>query len=264
MLFRSEQFDNMAGFLLPNGFGNIVSEKDYDRKEVLSTLGVPDHVMFNRMLKELDARTDEPFFAAVITGSNHEPLVLPENIPLQTHSPDLEEKMVEYADWSIGKFLQEASTHAWFDSTIFVLTGDHGGLTAGFDNYLAFHHLPLIIYAPKIFPTAMQRENVGGQADIYATVCGLLNISYINNSMGVDLLKDHRNYYPFDYDEDLCVVTPENFFSISHDHERFYKIASDKKTMSEIPKISVTDSMKNFLEAAMQLTQRMIEERKMK
>ncbi len=261
---HDEQFDNMAGFLLPNGFENLISEKDYDRKEVLSTLGVPDHVMFDRVIKEIGEEKKLPFFVAMITGSNHEPLVIPENIPFKAHAAGLEEQIVEYSDWAIGKFLKDASAQPWFDSTIFIFTGDHGGLTPGFDNYLAFHHLPLIIYAPKIIPEPRQINSVGGQADIYATVCGLLNISYVNNSMGIDLLNARRAYFPFNYDEELCCVTTENYFSISHGHERFYKISNDKKSMSEVEKSAIADSMKLFLEAAIQTTQRMIDDRKMK
>lgn len=261
---HDEQFDNMAGFLLPNGFENLISEKDYDRKEVLSTLGVPDHVMFNRVISEMTAKNKQPFFAAMITGSNHEPLVIPENIPFKAHSADLEEQMVEYADWSVGKFLKDASAQPWFDSTIFVFTGDHGGLTDGFNHYLAFHHLPFIIYAPKIFPDPMLVHSVGGQADIYATICGMLNISYVNNSMGIDLLKGSRNYYPFNYDEELLCASREHIFVMSHGRELFYKISDDKKSLNVTEKPADAHSMKIFLEAAIQTTQRMIEGRKMK
>lgn len=263
---HDDQFDNMAGFLLPNGFERIISEKDYDRNDVLSTLGVPDHVMFGRVIKEIGEmnKTGKPFFAAMISGSNHEPLVFPENISLKTHSPEMEERMVEYADWSIGQFMNEASKHTWFDSTIFVFTGDHGGLTDGYDRYLAFHHLPLIIYAPKIYPQPQLINSVGGQADIYATICGLLNISYTNNSMGIDLMKTQRDFYPFNFDEELCCISTNNFFTIGHDQEHFYKIAADQKSISETEKTALMDSMKIFLEATMQTTQKMIEERKMK
>ncbi|CAN5370251.1 LTA synthase family protein [soil metagenome] len=263
---HDDQFDNMAGFLLPNGFEKIISEKDYDRKDVLSTLGVPDHVMFGRVIKEIVemSKTGKPFFAAMISGSNHEPLVFPENISLKTHSPGMEEQMVEYADWSIGQFLNNASKYSWFDSTIFVFTGDHGGLTDGFDRYLAFHHLPLIIYAPKIYPQPQLINSVGGQADIYATVCGLLNISHTNNSMGIDLMKSRRDFYPFNFDEEMCCVSATNFFTIGHDQEHFYKISDDQKSISLIEKNPHADSMKTFLEASMQTTQKMIEDRKMK
>ncbi len=261
---HDDQFDNMAGFLLPNGFEKIISEKDYPREYVLSTLGVPDHIMFERVISELDEQAAQPFFAAMITGSNHEPFVLPENITLNTHSNSLEDQMVEYADWSIGEFLKEASSRPWFDSTIFVFTGDHGGLTEGFDHYLAFHHLPLIIYAPKIFNAPEIINSVGGQADIYATVCGLLNISYTNNSMGVDLMNSNRNYFPFNYDEELLCVSPEYIFVMGHDRELYYKISADKKGLAVIEKTGLADSMKIFLQASIQTTQRMIEQRKMK
>lgn len=263
---HDDQFDNMAGFLLPNGFEKIISEKDFPRKDVLSTLGVPDHVLFDRALLEMDAmkNRNERFFVGMITGSNHEPLVLPENIPFQAHSPGLEEQVVEYSDWAVGKFLHEAASRPWFDSTVFVLTGDHGGLVDGFDHYLAFHHVPLIIYAPKLFPQPEVMSSVGGQADIYATVCGLLNLSYTNNSMGIDLLKSQRRFYPFNFDEELCCVTTENFFTIGHDQERFYKLADDKMRMAATEKSLLADSMKTFLQAAIQTTQRMIETRKMK
>jgi phosphoglycerol transferase MdoB-like AlkP superfamily enzyme len=263
---HDEQFDNMAGFLLPNGFQKIISEKDYERKYVMSTMGVPDHIMFDRAVHEMNAlsKNEQPFFAAMITGSNHEPFVLPDMISFKAHSQNMNQKMVEYADWSIGRFLAEASAQTWFDSTIFIFTGDHGGLIDGFDHYLSFHHIPLIIYAPKIFPAPKTILSVGGQADIFATACGALNISYTNNSMGVDLFQSGRSYYPFDYDEEMCCISTDYFFVSGHDRERFYSISGDGKTLKESAKSSQTDSMKVFMEAAMQVTQRMIEGRKMK
>ena len=263
---HDDQFDNMAGFLLPNGIENIVSEKDYERSYVLSTLGVPDHVMLDRVISEMDklSRESKPVFISMITGSNHEPFVLPEGISFTPRSEALPQKMVEYADWSIGKFMADASTRPWFDSTIFVFTGDHGGLIKSFDRYLAFHHVPFIIYAPKIFQQPEVISSVGGQADIFPTVCGLLNLSYRNNSMGIDLLNSKRKYYPFNFDEEICVVSTENFYSHVHDQDRFYKMSPDKKNMSAAEINSQSDSMKTFLEAVMQTTQRMIEGREMK
>lgn len=263
---HDDQFDNMAGFLLPNGFQKIISERDYDKKYVLSTLGVPDHIMFDKVISELENmhKADKPFFAAMITGSNHEPFVLPDDISLKTHAGSLDKKMVEYADWSVGTLLDKASKQPWFDSTIFIFTGDHGGLIEGFDRYLAFHHIPLIIYAPEIFPEAKVFSAVGGQADIYATVCGLLNISYTNNSMGVDLMTSTRKYYPFNFDEELCCISSNTFFTMGHEKENCFSISGDRKQMTKMEKTAQTDSMKLFLEAAMQTTQRMIDNHKMK
>jgi len=263
---HDDQFDNMAGFLLPNGIERIISEKDYDRNYVLSTLGVPDHIMLEKVVTEMDALVNDgkPVFISMITGSNHEPFVIPEGIPFKPHGETLAMNMVEYADWSIGKFMAEASTHPWFDSTIFIFTGDHGGLVKNIDRYLAFHHVPLIIYAPAIFSEPKVISNAGGQADIFPTVCGMLNIDCTINSLGIDLMNSERRYYPFNFDEEMCAVSTESFFSIVHEQNRFYKLSADKKSLSASEMNSQADSMKTFLEAVMQTTQRMIEERKMK
>ena len=263
---HDDQFDNMAGFLLPNGFEKIISEKDYPDDAVLSTLGVPDHIMFGKVISEMDRmRLDgKPMFMAMITGSNHEPFVLPEDISLKTHSPELAQRMVEYADWSVGKFISDASSHSWFDSTIFVFTGDHGGLISGCDPYLAFHHIPLIIYAPKIFSHPEEINDVCGQADIYATVCGLLNLSYMNNSMGIDLIHQQRKYFVFNFDEEICCVTKNNFLRMGHDQEHFFEISEDRKNLVATERSMQADSMKKILEATIQVTQRMIEGKRMK
>ena len=63
---HDEQFDNMGGFLSNNGYGTIVSLKDYPRERVKSTLGVPDHYMFEFAMPTLDrwGRSGRPFLAA--------------------------------------------------------------------------------------------------------------------------------------------------------------------------------------------------------
>jgi phosphoglycerol transferase MdoB-like AlkP superfamily enzyme len=45
------QFDNMQGFLMSNGMMRVYSLFDYASDEKLSTLGVPDHVMFDHAVE---------------------------------------------------------------------------------------------------------------------------------------------------------------------------------------------------------------------
>jgi phosphoglycerol transferase MdoB-like AlkP superfamily enzyme len=262
---HDDQFDNMSGFLLPNGFERIISEKDFPDKYILSTLGVPDHILFDRVLLELDTlgHQAQPFFAALITGSNHEPFVIPDGIGFEPRSAEMKHQIVEYSDWAIGKFLADASSRPWFDSTVFVFTGDHGGLVQGFNHYLAFHHVPLMIYAPKVL-APRELSSVGGQADIFPTVCGLLNLSYVNNSMGVDLLRQQRRYFPFNFDEEMCCISKDYFFTIGHDNEHFYSLSDDKSNLQLTGKNTEADSMKVFTQAVLQITQQLIENRKMR
>lgn len=82
--------------------------------------------MFEYALPVLNEKADgkSPFFATLLTISNHPPYVIPSYF--HPHSKDPEMQIVEYADWSIGKFMEEAEKQPWFDNTIFIFVGDHG------------------------------------------------------------------------------------------------------------------------------------------
>jgi phosphoglycerol transferase MdoB-like AlkP superfamily enzyme len=261
---HDEQFDNVAGFLTPNGIQQIVSQKDYPSSKVISTLGVPDHVQFEEVVKRLSAihQTGKPFFSAIMTASNHGPYIMPEGIPFKAHSPDSRTQMVEYSDWAIGKFLTDCKQQPWFDSTIFVFTGDHGNLIPGFEHYMAYHHIPLIIYAPKIL-TPEVMEKLGGQIDLYPSILHLLNISCTNNSFGIDLFREDRRYLPFTYDEQLCTISLNNLFVSNQSNDKLYSITADGKSLQPLANPTLADSMKVYTQSILQTTQWMIEKRKM-
>jgi phosphoglycerol transferase MdoB-like AlkP superfamily enzyme len=261
---HDEQFDNMAGFLIPNGFQKIVSQKDYPSSEVISTLGVPDHVQFEEVIKRLSSLHEggKTFFSTIMTASNHGPYIMPEGIPFKAHSPDGRTQMIEYSDWAIGKFISDCKAQSWFDSTIFIITGDHGNLIPGFDHYLAYHHIPFIIYAPKIF-TPQALEKLGGQIDIYPTILHLLNISYTNNSFGLDLFSEERAYLPFTYDEEVCCISRENLFTTNQSKDNLYKITDGGKTIQTLNNPTLADSMKIYSQSILQTAQWMITNKKM-
>lgn len=101
-------------------------------------------------------------------------------------------QIVEYADWALRQFFEEARKQPWFDNTIFVLEGDHGKLVGDAECELpeSYNHIPLMIYSSRIQPE--EKTAFGGQVDIQPTILGLLNIDYLQNNFGVDLLKEER------------------------------------------------------------------------
>src|SRR3546814_16350980 len=87
-----------------------------------------------------------------MTTSNHRPYTYPDG-RIDIPSPGGREGAVKYTDYAIGRFIDEASTRAWFADTLFVLVADHDALVAGrvhlpVDRY-AF---PLSCYAPELLP----------------------------------------------------------------------------------------------------------------
>lgn len=260
---HDDQFDNVAGFLSPNGFQKIISQKDYPQEKILSTLGVPDHVMFDDAVARFNLlhQNSKPFFAAFMTGSDHGPYEIPDDISFHPHSSGLERQATEYADWAVGHFLNQCSKQSWFDSTVFIFTGDHGALIGdGADHYLSYHHVPLIIFAPKIFNSKII-NNLGGQTDIFPTLLGLLNISYINNSFGINLLNEERKYFPFTYDNELGCISDNCFCILQKERSTLFKIHDDERCCDVVNDPQLADSMITFSKAVMQTMQSMIRNR---
>jgi phosphoglycerol transferase MdoB-like AlkP superfamily enzyme len=264
---HDEQFDNMAGFLTANSFHRIVSQKDYPSSQVRSTLGVPDHYMFEFAMPIINQlhQSQKPFFVTMLTGSNHMPIIIPDDIPFKPKSSSPEKQVIEYSDWSLRHFIELASKELWFDNTIFVFTSDHGApiVNGDYDMPLAYHHDPLLIYSPKHLKPALS-SCIGGQIDIFPTIMGLLNIKYVNNTMGIDLINESRPYIYFSADDRIGCVDKE-FFYIYHvedGSEGIYRYHTLDKNNYISQYRANADSMKNYAFSMMQASQWMISNKK--
>lgn len=185
-------FDNMNAFFSGNGY--TVIDRTVLKPEQIhfeNIWGVADEDLFSLALRELDARhaASKPFFAHVMTTSNHRPFTYPEgriDIPSKTSR----EGGVKYTDWAIGKFIEQARAKPWFDNTLFVIVADHthkgrGRQELPIENY----HIPMVIFAPKhVKPQRI--DTIASQIDVAPTILGLLNVSYRSRFFGQDILLD--------------------------------------------------------------------------
>lgn len=259
---HDDQFDNAAGFLYENGFEKNYCERDYPLEWILSTLGVPDHILFEETVKILNRKKDDkPFFAAILTASNHDPKIIPSGINFTPTASSLEEQLVQYCDWSIKHLLEEASQSDWYENTIFVFLADHGRSTIQpYDIPLSFFHSPLIIFSERIKEEPMQYDKLAMQIDVMPTIIGMLNLPYTNSTLGIDLLLENRNYAYFADDNNIGVLSDRFFLIKNRDggiklHE--YKTRSVKNFAGDFPE--VVDSMLTYTHSMLQSTQYIIE-----
>lgn len=229
---HDDQFDNIGGFLSANGVEKVSSVQDYPSSEVRSTLGVPDHVLFGKVISEMNARTSEkPFFTTILTGSNHTPYILPENISLKTKSKEMKSKLIEYSDWAIGKFIEEAKKTKWFENTVFVFVADHGAYKgiSRFEIALSYHHTPFFFYAPEKL-TPKKIENIGLQIDIPAMIYSYLGIEN-NETLGIAFDIHPRKYAYFSADDKLGVLDQEYFYIWNRNGQEYlYKYKTSDQT----------------------------------
>lgn len=187
---HESQYDNMNAFFRTNGYDEIYSQENYPKEKVVNHFGVADDFLFSYALPVLrkHAESGRPFFATLLTISNHPPYIIPERFNDPKLTP--EEQIVRYADDCIGQFIKKAKKEAWGKNTIFVFVGDHGKLVGKADCELpeSFNHVPLIFHGNGIQPDI--RHQFTGQIDIAPTILGMLRIPYTQNNLGLDLLSD--------------------------------------------------------------------------
>lgn len=230
---HDSQFDNVEGFLRDNDFQNIISQANYPASEVKSTLGVPDDYMFRFSIDELNklSKQDKPFFATFMTTSDHGPYYIPDYFTPK--STDVKQQIVEYADWSLQKFITLSKQTEWFDNTLFVFVADHGSpLNAKYDIALNYHHSPLIFYSPNTLKNKTFSK-IGGQIDIYPTIMGMLNLPFTNNTLGIDLVKNTRPYIIINDDDKFGVLDTSHLLIVKKEEQpKLYNYQKNELTNS--------------------------------
>lgn len=185
-------FDNMNYFFENNGY-RVVDRTNIPRENIhhANVWGVADEDLFTLTMDEADKSyaSGKPFFAQVMTTSNHPPFTYPANRIDIPSGKGGRTGAVKYTDWALGDFLKRAASRPWFDDTVFVITADHCASSWGRSALpMNRYHIPLFVYSPKhIAPKRVDR--LMSQIDIGPTLLGLLNFSYTSRFYGYDLLK---------------------------------------------------------------------------
>lgn len=174
-------FDNMGTFFGSCGY-DIWDKKAYDKDSIAfaNIWGTSDEDSYREAMGLFDRSHAEgtPFFAHIMTISNHRPYTYPEGRIEYDGNPMSRRAAVKYTDWAIGHFLAEASLKPWFPETVFVITADHCASSAGKTSLpLECYHIPALIYSPGfIEPTVV--DKVCSQIDLIPTLLSLMHFSY--------------------------------------------------------------------------------------
>jgi arylsulfatase A-like enzyme len=177
-------WDNMRGFFRKQGVDTFVGGDDMPEAKYRDPVwGVSDGDLFDRCNAEFEAAAKRgPFFAAVMTLSNHAPFEVP---PVPGTGPITDQggynrrlEAMRYADWAVGKFVEDAKRLSYFRDTLFVFVGDHGfhvppALTEG---HLLYHHVPLLFYAPGLMARRGVDHRVASHVNVLPSVLDLLGM----------------------------------------------------------------------------------------
>lgn len=219
-------FDNMNYFFENNNFQIVDRYKWKDEETTFANAwGASDEDSLNKVISEADKSylSEKPFLSVVLTISNHRPFTYPEGKIDLAPKISRRDGGVKYADYAIGEFIKNAQSKPWFDNTIFVFVADHTAGAAGDKEInLEDHHIPFIIYAPKLVK-AQRIDTPISQIDALPTILSLLNFNYESRFYGQDALDKNyesrffvSNYQKIGYvkDNSIIILKPVKQYSV--------------------------------------------------
>lgn len=197
------------------GYDRFFSKEDFEVTEENSiNYGLKDIEFFQQSIPYL-SELPEPYYAKFLTLTNHFPYLLdPEDRWIS--EPDTDQGMVNryfttvrYEDEAIKTFFNEIKGSEIYDNSIFVLFGDHYGISKSYYDALGkvlgheispnddmeLQKVPLLIHIPGM--EGKEITAVGGQIDLRATILDLLGVSESDGalSFGKSLLMEDPNRF---------------------------------------------------------------------
>ncbi|MBF8962491.1 sulfatase-like hydrolase/transferase [Pontibacter sp. FD36] len=191
------EFANIRSYLQNGKYDRLIDKHDFPAESYNSKWGAHDHVLFERVLQDLN-QEKEPFFSTVYTLSSHEPFEIP--IPAKFKGDKISDKFknsVYYTDWALGQFIAQARKQPWWDSTLIALVADHGHpLPYDDPNYRSTKfRIPFILTGGALAEKGRIVSTIGSQTDIATTLLYQLDMPHQDFKWGRNLLAPSD--YPF-------------------------------------------------------------------
>src|SRR5438552_3494475 len=193
-------FDGMRSFAVRNGYDRFLEHNppfhdNFPHPTFTTGWGVCDEDLFSRAVEEFRAlsQTGKPFFATVLSVSNHKPYTYPKGrIP---EDPDKQRRAhaVKYSDYALGQFFRAAKKEAFWTNTIFAVVADHGARVYGKQSIpIHSYEIPLLISGPAVVRAPERVAQLGCSLDVAPTILGLLGRPYETMFFGRDLGKPEQ------------------------------------------------------------------------
>jgi arylsulfatase A-like enzyme len=178
-------FDGQRDFLRRNGFERVIDRWNFPVGTPTAGWGVTDEALMDTAAETMRS-LPRPFFAGILTLTNHHPFETPEgfaavNVPKQVpgeYGRFLQ--TMDYTDQALGRLFQRIRNEPYFRNTIFFIYGDHSvpqpparTIASLRDDLEWRHRIPLLIVAGWLNAPSVV-ETSGSQVDLPPLAMDLL------------------------------------------------------------------------------------------
>lgn len=181
-------FDNMRSFFLGNGFERIIDQEAFDNPVFVGNWGVSDEDLVRKANEVFKAHGEKPFFALMLSTTNHVPFEFPEGrIELYEQPANTVNNAMKFADYAIGELFRLAKQEEYYKNTIFLVVADHNTRVYGAD-LVPVHKfkIPGLIIGPGVEP--QHYDKVASQVDLPPTLLDLMGLDTEHPMIGRNLL----------------------------------------------------------------------------
>ncbi len=244
-------FFNLKSYLLNNGIKNITSKSNFGSKESMSNWGVPDHIIFNKVLDDLSNETDTPFFKIIFTLSNHEPF----DIPVKKHfkGSGITNKFLNsayYTDSCLGVFIKKLKKTARWSNTLLILVADHGIRYPGnYPHYAKENYSIPMLWLGGVIARDSIISTYGSQIDIAATLLPQLNMETNDYRYSKNLFSPStKGFSTYAFNDGIGFLTDSIQYIYNHNSgEVFFIKGNHNKKMVLLGKSFLQVTYEDFL-----------------
>ena len=207
------------------GMSYVLENQGYDTIEDYRAMGGPsltswgaeDRLLFERLIRFIDEKPGQPFYAFCWTDQSHDPYQLGptskvvdffgNRVP-ERHANDLSRylNVLRQVDEYLGDLFRALRDRGLAEETLVVITGDHGEAFGdphdqrghGFTAYQEDVNVPLILWNPRLFSGGQRLDTIGGHVDLSTTLADLLGVRVPGEWQGHSLFdpaRPQRAYY---------------------------------------------------------------------
>jgi phosphoglycerol transferase MdoB-like AlkP superfamily enzyme len=206
----NKQFSNMNSLITTGGFGNVIDVQNFDNSLKTFKWGVHDEYVLSKSLEEIN-KSKSPFFAFIMTLSNHEPFAVVRNKKFDKEGVNAPYySAAHYADSCLGVFISEAKKQTWWNNTLIVLVADHATVQPGnkTPENLNRYKIPMLWLGGALNTQGKVVVKYCSQMDIATTILmqlGKCDSSFIYSKNILN--KNNKGYALFSYHEGFGIVS---------------------------------------------------------
>lgn len=224
-------FANQRSYLVSQGYQHIVSDVDFPIQDRLSKWGVPDHIVAQKVISDIQKEnTKSPSLRIFQTSSSHEPFDVPYH--------KLKDKRLNafaYTDSIIGSLIKAYQQLPKWKNSLIVLVPDHvGAYKEHLDNFSPNRYKIPLILTGGIIGRPMKIKLIGSQQDIAATLLGQLGIAHEEFLFSKNILSDATPKFAFFTVPDAFgFITEENALIYDNQAQKIVYHKGEKKENSK-------------------------------